>query len=44
MMLVDDDAHTEHEIYTVCSLILLPRPLSVRIGCLLKCHVVLLTR
>jgi len=40
----DDDAHTEHEIYTVCSLILLSLSVSVHIGRLLECHVILLFR
>lgn len=44
MMNVDDDARTEHKIYIVCSLILLSLSVSVHIGCLLECHVVLLSR
>jgi hypothetical protein len=44
MNVVDDDAHIERKIYTVCSLILLSVSVSVRIGCLLECHVVLLSR
>jgi len=40
----DDDAHIEREIHTVCSLILLSVSVSVRIGCLLECHVILLSR
>jgi hypothetical protein len=40
----DNDAHAEHEIYTVCSLILLASSVSVHIGCLLECHVILLSR
>jgi len=47
MMNVDDDdndAHAEHEIYTVCSRILLSFSVSVHIGRLLECHVILLSR
>jgi len=45
MMNVDDnDTRAEHEIYTVCSLILLSFSVSVHIGCLLECHVILLSR
>jgi len=39
----DDDAHIEREICAVCSLTLLSVSVSVHIGCLLECHVILLS-